>query len=70
MASSMENEMSDVNFKVSMELIEPLVAAVDLKIKSVERAQNTNKSPLFRDVYKAELRQYIALRNLLISNGG
>ena len=62
--------MSDVTFKVSMELIEPLVAAVDLKIKSVERAQNTNKSPLFRDVYQAELRQYIALRNLLVSNGG
>lgn len=37
---------------------ELIITALDMKITSIKRAQNSNKSPNFAEVYKVEIAEY------------
>lgn len=59
--------MSEVSVKITDQHKRMLVEAIDLKIASVKRAKNTNRSPAFLELYEQELRDYTSLQTLIVS---
>lgn len=60
--------MSEFVVKINEQHKRMIVEAIDLKLASVKRARNTNKSPAFLELYDQELREYTALQSLIVSS--
>lgn len=60
--------MSEFVVKINEQHKRMLIEAIDLKLASVKRARNTNKSPAFLELYDQELREYTSLQSLIVSS--
>ena len=60
--------MSEFVVKINEQQKRMIVEAIDLKLASIRRAKNTNKSPAFLELYEQELREYNALQTLIVSS--
>ena len=60
--------MADVMVKITEQHKRMIVEALDLKLASIKRAKNSNKSPAFLELYEQEMRDYTALQTLIVSS--